>query len=582
MSEHPRLEISSKLSLPIDVVTQKLAFMGRSGSGKTYAAMKLAELLFEAGVQIVAIDPVGVWYGLRIGADGKKAGLPIRVFGGLHGDVPLEETGGALIADLIIDRAISAVIDTSQFESQAAQCRFVAAFAERFFFRKKAEPSAVHLFVEECQEFVPERPQGTHENNVLHQMRRLIKIGRNYGVGDSLISQRPQAVSKEVLNMTEVMFALQMTGPHERDAIKRWIADKGGEDVVELLPKLEVGQALVCSPQWLKISETIRIAKKKTFDASSTPTFGAGARVEPKPLNDSDLAELRDAMVATIEKARENDPRELKAQVRALQDELEELKHCAILDPTDLPMNAIEQAQMDELVAFRERTQERSQRIAENLRQANELLEDVYAIAAALADDTAQNGGEALPSIEERRQSTAPPPPPRAQVAHASVRAPRDTPDGLSRMHRAFLTALAQHPDGLNRGTLHVVSDYRASGDTSKCVAQMIRDGWVLDDKQKLRITSAGLMVLGSFERLPVGRELLRRLIGSDSKLAAFERKALEVVSKSSGAMKRGAIVEGAGYKQSGDTSKGLAKLKRLGYVVETEGGLALSSRLRG
>jgi hypothetical protein len=141
------LEISSTLSLPIDAVTQKLAMLGRTGSGKSYAATKLAEEMLDAGAQIVALDPVGIWYGLR-------TGYSIPVFGGLHGDIPLEVGGGALIADLIVDRRISAVVDVSQFESDADKARFARDFAARFYFRQKQKPSPVHLFLEEAQEFV--------------------------------------------------------------------------------------------------------------------------------------------------------------------------------------------------------------------------------------------------------------------------------------------------------------------------------------------------------------------------------------------------------------------------------------------
>lgn len=42
-----RLAIARDLALPLDAVTQKLAFLGRTGSGKTYAATKLAELMLE-------------------------------------------------------------------------------------------------------------------------------------------------------------------------------------------------------------------------------------------------------------------------------------------------------------------------------------------------------------------------------------------------------------------------------------------------------------------------------------------------------------------------------------------------------
>src|SRR5262245_61023286 len=90
-----RLRIAEDLALPIEVVTEKLAFLGRTGSGKTYAAMKLAELMLEAGAQIVALDPVGAWHGLRIGAN-----FNVYIFGGLRGDFPLEPTGGVLLADV--------------------------------------------------------------------------------------------------------------------------------------------------------------------------------------------------------------------------------------------------------------------------------------------------------------------------------------------------------------------------------------------------------------------------------------------------------------------------------------------------
>jgi len=85
-------------------------------------------------------------------------------------------------------------LDVSQFESDADKARFARAFADRFFFRKKAAPSAVHVFIEECQEFAPQNPQ-REEAAMLHAFTRLVKIGRNFGIGVSLLSQRPQEVN---------------------------------------------------------------------------------------------------------------------------------------------------------------------------------------------------------------------------------------------------------------------------------------------------------------------------------------------------------------------------------------------------
>jgi len=185
-----KLKLAEGLSLPLDTVTEKLCWLGRTGSGKTYGAMKLAELMLEAGAQVGALDPVGVWRALRVPAEKGGQSFEVVVFGGLYGDLPLEPHAGDLIADLVVDRGLSFVLDVSQF-IPAEQQRFVRAFADRFFHRKKSAPSAVHLFMEECQEFIPENPSG-EEAKTLGVMQRLWKLGRNFGIGGSLISQRPQ------------------------------------------------------------------------------------------------------------------------------------------------------------------------------------------------------------------------------------------------------------------------------------------------------------------------------------------------------------------------------------------------------
>jgi hypothetical protein len=267
-----KLKLASDLSLPLEVVTQKLGWIGTTGSGKTYGASKLAELLWDAHAQFVVLDPVGVWYGLRLAKDGKKpSDITIPIFGGLHGDVPLEPTAGAMMADLIVDRALTAILDVSQFESDAQKARFAADFGDRFFFRKKASPSAVHVFIEECQEFVPENHQ-RGEERMKHVFVRMQKIGRNFGIGTSYITQRPQEVSKKALNLAQTLFVFRTTGTHEREAINRWIKDKSieGQDIASELPKLKTGAPHVWSPEWLELSDVAHILEKRTFNASAT------------------------------------------------------------------------------------------------------------------------------------------------------------------------------------------------------------------------------------------------------------------------------------------------------------------------
>lgn len=86
--------------LPVSALDERLAIVGTSGSGKTYAAKGLVERLMKQGARVCVVDPLGVWWGLRAGADesSSRSPYPVVVFGGRHGDVALDEGMGAALA----------------------------------------------------------------------------------------------------------------------------------------------------------------------------------------------------------------------------------------------------------------------------------------------------------------------------------------------------------------------------------------------------------------------------------------------------------------------------------------------------
>jgi uncharacterized protein len=178
------LKLAPGLSLPDDTVTQALGILAKRGAGKSNAGAVLAEEMHRAGLQFVAVDPVGAWWGLRSSADGNGAGLPIPVLGGYHGDVPLEPGAGHLIADLVVGERLSAVIDVSAF-SEGEKKRFLADFAERLF-REKGKPGheePLHLFLEEADDYAPQGgTRGGDVGRCLGAFQRIVKQGRARGL----------------------------------------------------------------------------------------------------------------------------------------------------------------------------------------------------------------------------------------------------------------------------------------------------------------------------------------------------------------------------------------------------------------
>ncbi|MHA1573247.1 MAG: ATP-binding protein, partial [Alphaproteobacteria bacterium] len=321
------LALARNLKLPLDAVTQTFGWIGQKGSGKTYFAGKFVEELYAVGAPFVVIDPVGNWgQGLRLSADGKRPGLSVPVLGGLHADVPLLPTSGAVVARFVMDKGCSVVVDVSGFRT-APMRQFVADFCEELFHLAKRVKRPTMVIFEEAQVFAPQHPNHKAAHRMLDAVVPIVRLGRNFGLGSAMITQRPQSVSKEVLNQVECLFIGKLNGRHERKAIDDWIVQNvSGEDVKDLvrqLPSLQTGEMMLWSPSWLGVFKQVRCGKKKTFDASATPKLGHKHRVVTQ-LPKVDLTALEESLGAAVEEAQRDDPVYLRQQIDALKQQLQE------------------------------------------------------------------------------------------------------------------------------------------------------------------------------------------------------------------------------------------------------------------
>jgi DNA helicase HerA-like ATPase len=74
--------VGGAVIIPEAALQQHIAVLGKTGSGKSFAAKAaIVEPLLERGRRVGVIDPTGAWWGLRSSRDGKGAGFPILVLG---------------------------------------------------------------------------------------------------------------------------------------------------------------------------------------------------------------------------------------------------------------------------------------------------------------------------------------------------------------------------------------------------------------------------------------------------------------------------------------------------------------------
>jgi hypothetical protein len=400
------LHVGEGFALPNDAVTQTLLVLGSKGMGKTNFGTVLAEELAAGGDRFVILDPVGVWYGLQHDASGKKGGIEVLVLGGVHGDLPIEPSGGAVIADLVADEDVRVVVDFSRkpagtMWTAGEQTRFVTDFTRRLYERQGERRRPVHLIFDEAGRFVPQMiPHGNPQlAECVGVLERVVELGRNVGIGVTLITQRSARINKSVAELAECMVAFRTVGPRSVGAVVDWLGEhiekSDHKAMVGKLRELPRGSALVVSPGWLKREGVVQIRPRRTFDTSGTPSGGekraTGKGAKP------DLGKYRDRMKETIERAEQEDPRALRRRIAELQVALgkerdrAERKPAAPVKVREVP--ALKDGQIKRLESLVER-------IADVVQRANAVAEDLSDVGgpvqAALAS-LLQKGSEARP-----------------------------------------------------------------------------------------------------------------------------------------------------------------------------------------
>ncbi len=256
--------------LPRSALNERLAIVGTSGSGKTYAAKGLVELLMDRGERVCIVDPLGVWWGLRAGADGAPSAYPVAVFGGRHADVALDEGMGTALGHLVGTHPLACVLDVSELGSSAARRAFMTAFAEALY---EANTEPLHLVLDEADLWAPQRAQHSGQA-LLGRIEEIVRRGRVRGFVPWLITQRPAVLHKDVLSQADILVSMKLTSSQDREAVGRWIegqADRAeGKRILAALPQLAQGEGYVWAPSDGVLAR-VAFPRIQSFDSSRTP-----------------------------------------------------------------------------------------------------------------------------------------------------------------------------------------------------------------------------------------------------------------------------------------------------------------------
>ena len=113
-------------------------------------------------------------------------------------------------------------------------------------------------FVDEADDVAPQgRLYGWRDEAACWcAMENIVRRGRKFGIGCTLITQRPQALAKSVLTQCECLVVLRLAstrGTSTRE-FKVWVTVHGdvdtAKDMIASLPSLPIGEAWFSAPAW--------------------------------------------------------------------------------------------------------------------------------------------------------------------------------------------------------------------------------------------------------------------------------------------------------------------------------------------
>jgi hypothetical protein len=553
-----KLHIADKLKLPVDTVTATIIVYGGKGMGKTVLGAVLCEELAAAGQRFAVIDPMGVFWGLRHSADGSGPGIEILILGGRHGDIPIEPTGGAVVADLVVDESVNVVIDIKcradgKMWSRGDRIRFVADYCTRLYERQGERMRPLMQIIDEAGRFIPEtiRANQPEISRCAGAASELVEEGRNVGVGVTLITQRSARMSKAVSELADAMFAFRTVGPRSVEAILDWFGEhvpkERWKELIDQLRKLPKGTALVVSPGWLEFEAPAAIRMRHTFDSSATPKAGKERRASGEGAR-PDLGKYIQRMAETIERVKGEDPRELKKQIAELKKELAAKGTPVAVQKPEVKWEALLAA---EKKGYERGVKEARKAWGPLARAVDTACRMLQANVPAEMEWKEQPEPVARPAArpaevpgwapEPRSAPPAPRPPSPAPASGSTAK--------LGEGEKKILAAIAQYPAGATRQQLTVLTGYKRST-RDRYIQYLAAAGRIAVSGDRVLATEEGMAALGpDFEPLPTGNELRRHWLVT---LPEGESKILKLILDAHPfSVARDAITEATGYQRS-------------------------------
>lgn len=286
------IDIDHTLQLnPDNLVGQRIAVLGVSGSGKSNTTAVLLEEALERGIPLTIVDMEGEYLSLT-------ARYPLVIAGRKPADID-EHDGPAIdleirldqakqLAELSFTRPVSLILDLSDFDLEEANAFLLSYFQQLWkLIRVKRRPYMVVM--EEASELIPQSGGDAALKSII---KTLAARGRKKGLTLVVINQRATNIEKNILTQATMLFLHYVSYPTDIKVYQE-IIPLPSREVESMVRNLAPGDALFYFNRKVQL---IHVRTRHTFHSASTPGLRDGENHQAHQVDEKLLDELRAAL----------------------------------------------------------------------------------------------------------------------------------------------------------------------------------------------------------------------------------------------------------------------------------------------
>jgi hypothetical protein len=330
------LRLADNLFIPIGKAMserggQRIAIIGKSGSGKTNTQQVTTKAWMENGWPVVIVDPMNGYRSL------KHAGMPILIAGArASADLHLTTGNAGHLAEACFKQRLSVILELSMYED-GQDIEVLEAFLRPFWRQFLMQPEDIPhqpfgLVIDEAHLFAPQ----SGKTDVTHLINDMGKRGRQLGLSIIFSTQRPASIQKDFLLMSNMLIAHKVTFG-DVGVVAEAISQPPSR-VSPVIKRFKTGEAIVTGDADLLDTRdedysVVQIYKWEVTTNALSVTLDSTSRI--KPIDPALIEQLQETMKRPARRDDSDKDRlieQLRAEVERLKAELEQHQSVPVME----------------------------------------------------------------------------------------------------------------------------------------------------------------------------------------------------------------------------------------------------------